>query len=275
MKKKLMSVLIALGYFGLFYAVQFAVLIPAMLIMAIIGSSGLNSSDSIAVFTMISNLLAIACFMLITKLRKQKIREEYYLFKAPVLKLIILVAAGILLNIFISFLLEFLSETFPLVNKCMKDYEEQSSVLTDMSPAMYAVFGVVLAPVMEEFIFRGGIYRVVRKECSFAAAAFVSSLFFGVAHANLVWSTYAFLLGMILCGVYEKYHSIAANIVLHLSFNLTSTFIEKVFSDADTLQTRDYITGTLSGVIAVILLIVLFVGKKNETIQPAVSDKTN
>ncbi len=272
MEKKLISIIIALGYFFLYFVVQIIVSVPAFIIK---GFSLMGDADALSVVTIIANLITIICFMLITKLRKQKIKEEYYLFKAPVPKLAIIIPAGILLNIFVSFVLEFLSETFPFISRCMEDYAEQSSVLTDMSPVMYAVFAVVLAPVMEEFIFRGGIYRVVRKECSFAAAALVSSLFFGVAHANLVWSTYAFLLGMILCGVYEKYHSIAANIVLHLSFNLTSTFIEKLFSDADTLQMRDYITGTVSGIISVILLIVLLVGKKNETKQPAVSVKTN
>ena len=48
------------------------------------------------------------------------------------------------------------------------------------------------------------------------------------------------------------------------------TFIEKVFSNGDTLQGRDFIVGTASGVIAVIILIILFIGKTEKKEQNAV-----
>ena len=267
MSRKILSIIIAIGYFCLFFVFQIVVTVPVMIIK---GFSVINDADMLSFITVLSNLLSIICFMLITKLRKQKISEEYYLYKAPVPKLFLIIPAGILLNIFVSFILEFLSENVPFINKCMIDYEEQASVMNNMSPAVYIIFAVILAPVMEELIFRGGIYRVVKSECSFVTAAMVSSLFFGIAHGNLVWSTYAFLLGVLLCSVYEKYHSIAVNIMLHLSFNLTSTFIEKVFSNGDTLQGRDFIVGTASGVISVIILIILFIGKTENKEQNAV-----
>lgn len=271
MGKKALSILMACGYFAMFFVVQVVVSIPVMIIK---GPQALFDSNVAAVLTVISNLISITCFMLITKFRKQSIKEEYYLSGIPVLIIVIIIVTGVLLNIFVSFLLSYLTETFTFIEKSMEDYAKSFSVLTDLNPTIYVIFAVILAPVMEEFIFRGGIYRVVRNECSFITAAFVSSCFFGVAHGNLIWSTYAFLLGVILCAVYEKYHSIAADISLHLSFNLASLFIEKILSDGTALRTSDYIIGTVSGVIAVILLLVLFIGKNKKQEQSSVLTDT-
>ncbi len=266
MEKKINSFLIGIGYFCIYFAAQFLVVIPTILFM---GFSAVLNADIASILTIISNFITIFVFMLITKLRKQKIKEEYYFFKAPAFKAVFIAVTGILLNIFVSFALEYLSETFALVKKCMDDYVEQASMLTDITPVLYIIFAVILAPVTEELIFRAGIYRVIKRDCSFIAATFISSLFFGIAHANLVWSTYAFLLGILLCIIYEKYHSIAANIILHLCFNLTSTFIDNVFSSGDYLQTRDYIVGISAGVVSVILLVFLLKGKSQDPVKTA------
>lgn len=266
MTKKLISILMAFGYFLFFFAAQIIAMIPVLFIM---GYSAVNDSDTLAVITVISNLITILFIFLIIKLRKQKIKEEIYLFKAPVPRLILIAVTGIALNIFVSFFLGFLAETVSFVGKSMEKYEEQFSVLGNMQPVMFIIFGVILAPVMEELIFRGGIYRVVKRDCSFITASIISSLLFGIAHANPVWSTYAFVLGMVLCAVYEKYHSITANIILHLSFNSTSTFIEKVLSSGDTICRKDYVIGIVSGIVSVVLLLYLFIRKtkKQENIE--------
>lgn len=83
------------------------------------------------------------------------------------------------------------------------------------------VFGFVI-PIAEEFMFRGVLYQRYRETRGFYYAAIWSALFFSVTHTNTVQMIYTFLLGILLCYVYEKFGSMKAPITLHVVLNLGS-----------------------------------------------------
>ena len=83
------------------------------------------------------------------------------------------------------------------------------------------VFGFVI-PIAEEFMFRGVLYQRYRETRGFYYAAIWSALFFSVTHTNTVQMIYTFLLGILLCYVYEKFGSMKAPIMLHIVLNLGS-----------------------------------------------------
>ena len=83
------------------------------------------------------------------------------------------------------------------------------------------VMVMVVAPVAEEFFFRGFFYRALRTRFSVAAAAIIDGLLFGVIHYNfegaeaLLLVPPLALLGVIFCLVYEATGSIFPAIALH------------------------------------------------------------
>ena len=83
------------------------------------------------------------------------------------------------------------------------------------------VFGFVI-PIAEEFMFRGVLYQRYRETRGFYYAAIWSALFFSVTHNNTVQMIYTFLLGILLCYIYEKFGSMKAPIMLHVVLNLGS-----------------------------------------------------
>ncbi len=83
------------------------------------------------------------------------------------------------------------------------------------------VFGFVI-PIAEEFMFRGVLYQRYRETRGFYYAAIWSALFFSVTHTNTVQMIYTFLLGILLCYIYEKFGSMKAPIMLHVVLNLGS-----------------------------------------------------
>ena len=83
------------------------------------------------------------------------------------------------------------------------------------------VFGFVI-PIAEEFMFRGVLYQRYRETRGFYYAAIWTALFFSVTHTNTVQMIYTFLLGILLCYVYEKFGSMKAPIMLHVVLNLGS-----------------------------------------------------
>lgn len=88
-------------------------------------------------------------------------------------------------------------------------------------------FGIAI-PVAEEFMFRGVLYQRYRESRGFYYSAVWSALFFSITHTNTVQMIYTFLLGILLCYIYEKFGSLKAPVTLHIVLNLGSL----VFTEA-------------------------------------------
>lgn len=74
---------------------------------------------------------------------------------------------------------------------------------------------VVITPVFEELIFRGVLFRGLRRRLPFWAAALVVSLLFAVAHQQWNVAADTMALGLVLCALVEKTNSIWPGILLH------------------------------------------------------------
>jgi membrane protease YdiL (CAAX protease family) len=108
-------------------------------------------------------------------------------------------------------------------------------VRSDLSPgavALFAILALVVAPVTEEFVFRGLLFRTLRDRHSFLFAAIVSSLLFGLVHFVAVndWqSTLALQATMVITGfglatIYERRGNLVASIAGHAAFNAVAVF---------------------------------------------------
>lgn len=87
------------------------------------------------------------------------------------------------------------------------------------------LFGIIVAPITEEIIFRAGIYRFLKGKLNELLALTISSLLFAWVHHNLLSFLPLFLLGLLLGRSYEKTGSIVTPIVFHGLFNANSLVI--------------------------------------------------
>lgn len=78
----------------------------------------------------------------------------------------------------------------------------------------------VLAPILEEVIFRLGIFRLLRKMLPFFGAMTLSAALFGLYHGNAVQGTYGFLVGLALAFLMEKYRTVYGPILFHAGANI-------------------------------------------------------
>ena len=100
---------------------------------------------------------------------------------------------------------------------------------TNMTSAVILfVHSVVLAPLFEEFWFRGVVLKSLRPYGN-GFAIFVSALLFGLTHANLAQFFYATVIGVILGYIAVQTGSIVTTTVTHAMFNgiggITSLFL--------------------------------------------------
>lgn len=91
-------------------------------------------------------------------------------------------------------------------------------------PVQILVLGL-LVPVGEELMFRGLLFRRFRENGSFWYSALSSSFFFAFMHTNATQMIYAFLLGLMLCYLYEKTGTFTAPILLHMVMNTGSVIL--------------------------------------------------
>ena len=108
--------------------------------------------------------------------------------------------------------------------------ETYTETLEGMYSAPLALQIAVLAiivPISEELVFRGLLFKRFRENGGFMQAALLSAFVFGWIHNNIVQMIYGFVIGMMLAYLYEKYGSVKAPILAHMSMNLLSVLATK------------------------------------------------
>lgn len=92
---------------------------------------------------------------------------------------------------------------------------------TPMVIGLVFVTGVVVAPLVEETVFRGYLMAAFARRFGFVAAALGSSVVFGLVHlaSGPVSASFAFLLGLVLCWVYKKSGSLWMSVLIHAATN--------------------------------------------------------
>jgi membrane protease YdiL (CAAX protease family) len=93
--------------------------------------------------------------------------------------------------------------------------------------AVALVAAVLLAPVAEELLFRGLLYRALRRRRSVAVAATVSSVLFAAIHLDVAVTQPLALVGLALVGVvlalaYERTGSLVVPVAAHAGYNGTA-----------------------------------------------------
>jgi hypothetical protein len=89
------------------------------------------------------------------------------------------------------------------------------------SPLAAGFYVLILAPVFEEFLFRGVLLRgILFKGFSPAYAVIFSAALFALVHLNMLQGIHAFLLGVLLGGIYLKTGNFTIVVLGHMVSNL-------------------------------------------------------
>jgi CAAX protease family protein len=91
---------------------------------------------------------------------------------------------------------------------------------------LMALFGSLLAPVVEELFFRGFLYPVLRRRIGIVAGVAITSLLFALIHESQLGQAWApllmlFCVGVVLTIAREVADSVACSVLLHMAYNGT------------------------------------------------------
>ncbi len=93
-----------------------------------------------------------------------------------------------------------------------------------VSMILYAVLGVLVAPLVEETIFRGFLYPVIARRLGVAAGVLITGMLFGLLHAAQLWGGWGqivllIVVGVVLTAVRARTGTVSASYFVHLGYN--------------------------------------------------------
>lgn len=99
------------------------------------------------------------------------------------------------------------------------------SELTPEQTGWYLVLSIFIAPLAEEILFRGILFRHLRQAIPVGFAYVISSVLFGLAHGTFVHLYIGFVCGMFFAIVYEYTGKLGASVMLHAGYNLMTALL--------------------------------------------------
>ena len=208
-------------YVGLFFGLQILVVIPPSFVIGF--RAALEGWDEDAIYaamaeidvtalTLISGLLTLAVVMVFYLLRRKKLSEALWLRPVSAPTLFVGAALAPALYFAVVIVLTMLPASW------RENYGEASADVA--TGTVVGVISVALvAPIVEEVIFRGLTMTRLNRAMPGWLAVLVSAAVFGACHGELVWICYAFVLGVFFAFIDLRAGSILPSILGHLMFN--------------------------------------------------------
>ena len=186
-----------------------------------------------------------------------------------------LIGAMACLGLSLQFLISMcLNAVYPILpEKLTNQYSELMESLLGGNVWLSLLVTVILAPIAEEFLFRGITMKKAQKIMPFMAANVLQALLFGIYHMNWIQGVYAFALGLILGYTAEYFHSIWASILLHAFVNGSA----EVLSVLPETLTESWIGVACIALVSVVLLFVaakLYPLAKKEPVMVEAQEKS-
>lgn len=124
--------------------------------------------------------------------------------------------------------------------------------LNFQSPAVI-ISAVVVAPVVEEIIFRGMITKILLAKYDPKKAILISALIFGIIHMNPAQIPCTIMLGLLFGWLFYKTRSIIPGVILHFTNNAIALLGSNYFND-DVLTNHLMVTLLVGGISVIVLL---------------------
>ena len=244
MKEFLKSIGKAAVYFGVYLIIQvivttiFSISISTKLTMELMANG--EQLDTVALaeqamaavmdkamlMTLISGIIVLLLFWIVFLIRKKKFTKEVMIRQISIKGVLPIALLAVSFNVITSVLIS----VVPWPQSWMDSYAMSSSVIDNSVIAwLTAVF---MAPVLEEIVFRGLMYTRLKKGMPVVVATIITSLAFGIMHGTIIWAIYTFIFSLVLIWTFEKFHSLTANILLHMVYNLSGMGLALIPEDA-------------------------------------------
>lgn len=213
------------AYIGQFIILNLVGTLPDALVEKIIiwdetgtmiaGLTGNGSAIIAAIAFIITGIVCIKFFAKddISKAEKA-VKTRPVLAKTPAAYVCMLIAVPAMV-LGLNYLFELLG-----ITNMSEAYKQTSEMQYAAAIPLALVVNGLLAPVVEEIIFRGVVFNRLKINNKFITSVIISALVFGVYHQNIVQGAYAFLMGCIIAVLYEWFGHFYVPVAVHVVSNV-------------------------------------------------------
>lgn len=212
---------------GLLMAVSFSAV--GWIVTAALHSMGIEFDNPS--LRIISAAIWAVVVLVITFLSKQSIRESFRISFATENKIttgqkIISVILAFLFGVSLNRIITIIVDLFPVSTKLLSA-EAQSTAQATASKNIWVIIIAVwiVAPIVEEFIFRGKAYWYFEKSIGRIPAVLITSLIFAVLHGNLLQGIYTFVAALFCCMFTRIMGNVFTGMFAHIGFNASNIIL--------------------------------------------------
>ena len=227
-KKRIKGLLFALLYIVIYIAISLIVQLTYIITINISHPSMSKGEildrvlDGTFALNVISCVLAMWIYMIISKIRKKPLNTIIKNEKIPPILTLMSVCCAIGSRLLVNVYL-YLAESISPLKRSIEASTEISPDIINGKQALVAVFlMVIVAPVFEEFLFRGLVMNEFMEIMRPWAAITLQGILFGITHMALFQSIFAGVLGILIGVIYYNTKSIKMACVFHCVFNLSA-----------------------------------------------------
>lgn len=240
MKKKSKVIMFSILIVMAFILTQIiASFIGSIFISAQFINSGLNSeeiqtkisqtlSNNATIISVIGNIIFLVLGIVIYKIKKKKIIEEINLKQVCLKDLLIPIIAIITYSISFNLIINILPIPASLLGNTTK-----LGIASQSNLAFYILSILIIAPIVEEFAFRGIIMTKLKKEYSSIVAIMISAILFGLIHlmtGSILIVLFAIIGGIIFALSYEKTGTLFVPIIVHIVGNICDMITNSILN---------------------------------------------
>ncbi len=141
-------------------------------------------------------------------------------------------AVYLLIGVVLSIALQILASRLPIP----KNLPIDTFFRTPSEAWVLTIFGITLAPLMEELFFRAFLYPVLARGIGMTAAIFITGFAFALLHGSQLMYSWGpvlviFLVGIVLTMVRARKNSVAASLIVHIAYNGTISTLMFIATD--------------------------------------------
>jgi len=151
--------------------------------------------------------------------------------KHAVMLVAIVLTLGLFSQVVASYIFTAILDFFP--DAAEKYMSDMSSILQP-EPGIL-IYVCIVAPVIEEFVFRGMCLGLLTKVAGFHIANILQALVFGLYHGNLIQGIYAFILGICIGYIFYFLGSIGYTMIFHIGINVAGMLLDYIVPEDSSL----------------------------------------
>jgi uncharacterized protein len=113
-----------------------------------------------------------------------------------------------------------------LISRNQPELPIEKIIQTRGTYLLFMAYGILIAPMVEETLFRGFLYPLVARRFGILAGILVSGILFGLSHASQLWGGWGSIalivsVGILFSVVRARSKTVLASFLLHIAYNST------------------------------------------------------